>query len=382
MIRTKDPALFRQSLLELLEAHPPREEQFLAQFERLRDEGHAVYSQTLSILTHLSFSEAEARRHWGRILSHRAWLKTELQRDPGLRVAILDYFVNVTQVLKNPKVIELKVYEATERSAVSDGLTGLFNHAYLLQALRREAQRSRRHGTPVSLLLFDLDDFKRLNDTRGHPEGDRVLVRTAALVRETLREMDLAARYGGEEFAVILPDTSRTGAYVVADRIRRLIEERFKRGRKTLKVTISGGVATLPDDAASAEELIERADQGLYRSKADGKNRITLAAGERRRHLRVPLGHKVTLDAAARRIAARVRNVSESGLLLSLGQPVPVGSDVRFVVHPQRGKALGMHGEVVRVQASDPEHHRYEVGLQLHGDRAQALALMGRSATA
>jgi diguanylate cyclase (GGDEF)-like protein len=378
-----DPVGFRQSLLQLLESDSPHEGRFLAEVEALKQEGQPVFSHILFLLTHLSFSEHEARKHWDAIVQQRARLNYELGRDPGLRVALLDYFVNHNQALKNPKVIELSIYERTERSAISDGLTGLYNHAYFLQSLRRELNRSRRHEHPITLLLFDLDNFKKLNDTRGHLEGDRVLVKTGAIVAETLREMDVAARYGGEEFAVILPETPRTGGHVVAERIRRLVEERFRRSRKSPAVTLSGGVATHPDDAASVEELIEKADQGLYRSKADGKNRITLASGERRGHLRVPVSHKVTLGALmARKIAARTKNVSESGTLLSLKRPLPIGGAYDLVFQPLHGRALDMRGEVVRVEPLDPKQAVYDVGLRFQGDPSRALFLMGRAAQA
>jgi diguanylate cyclase (GGDEF)-like protein len=275
-MKRHDPAHLRQSLQRFLEAHPPQERRFLARFEKLDAAGQPVYSQLLHVLTHLSFAEGEARKHWARVVAHRARLSQALGRDPGLRVAILDYFVNVNQALENPKVIELAIYERTERSAASDGLTGLFNHAYFTEALGRELQRARRHAFSLALVLFDLDDFKHVNDTRGHLAGDRVLARTAAVLKQTVREMDVAARYGGEEFALILPDTERNGCYVVAERIRRLVERRFRRSRKTPGVTLSGGVASFPQDARSAEELIQRADERLYRSKATGKNRITL----------------------------------------------------------------------------------------------------------
>src|SRR5262249_61010289 len=126
-----------------------------------RTAGQPTHALTLSIPPHLSFSETEAERHWRRIRRHRDVLKKDLHRDPGLRVAILDYFVNVSHELKNPKVIELAIYERTERSAVTDGLTGLYNHQFFLQALRQELLRSKRHGLPAALLLLDLAHFKR-----------------------------------------------------------------------------------------------------------------------------------------------------------------------------------------------------------------------------
>ena len=162
---------------------------------------------------------------------------------------------------------------------MTDGLTGLYNHAFFLQALRQEVLRSKRHGLRAALLLLDLDNFKTVNDERGHVEGDRVLMRAAAVVREGVREIDVAARYGGEEFAVLLPDTSRLGAFVVAERIRRRIEERFARGRSV--VTVSGGIAVFPDDASTPADLIVQADAGLYGAKAAGQEPHPAPAGRK-----------------------------------------------------------------------------------------------------
>src|SRR5262249_34354512 len=251
------------------------------------------------------------------------------------------------------------------RSAVTDGLTGVYNHAFFVSALRRETQRSRRHGLKLSLAMLDLDDFKRLNDTRGHLEGDRVLVKTAEVVARNLREVDLAARWGGEGSALVLPDTPRMGAFVVADRIRRCVQDHFRRKKGGLSVTLSAGVATFPDDAQDLEQLIKRADEGLYRSKADGKNRVTLVGGERRRHPRITVSHRVTLNADGRGAAALAKNLSEGGLLVSLHEPVPVGSPLDLTVRPRGGVPVGLRGEVVRIEARGVEGHElYDLGLR------------------
>jgi len=370
-----DPIAFRQSLLELLETDPPHEEKLLARFEAESAFG-PLYSSILYILTHLTFTEAEARRHWKKIRSHRDKLKGGLGRDVGLRVAILDYFVNLNRELKNPKIIEIAIYERTERSAISDGLTGLYNHAFFLQALRRELNRCRRHNLEMSLVMFDLDDFKKLNDTRGHLEGDKVLMKAAALVKETLREVDVAARYGGEEFAVILPDTSKEGARIVAERIRTHVADHFKRRRGGPRVTASGGVASYPEDAESMEDIIKRADEGLYRSKAAGKNRITLAQPERRRFERLAADQVVELKGEALEAAARARNVSRGGLLVSLDREVPVGSGVRLTIRPAVGEALAVRGEVVRVEKG--EEQGYEVAVRLESRSFEPMVLMRR----
>jgi diguanylate cyclase (GGDEF)-like protein len=339
---------FRQSLLEFLEAGPGHEEALLEEFERKKSQGDPLYSSLLYLLTHLNFTERQAGRHWKKILTHRDTLRAAIGRDPGLRVAILDYFVNVSHELRNPKVIELQSYERTERSAVTDGLTGLYNHSFFLQALRQEVLRSKRHGLRAALLLLDLDNFKQVNDERGHVEGDRVLMRAAAVVREGVREIDVAARYGGEEFAVLLPDTSRLGAFVVAERIRRRIEERFARGRSI--VTISGGIAVFPDDAGTPADLIVQADAGLYGAKAAGKNRILLPQGERRRFRRQMSPQGVTVATRAGRAPARVKNVSEGGLLVSLREAVPLGSAVSLTIDRIGSTPVGLRGQVVRVE--------------------------------
>jgi diguanylate cyclase (GGDEF)-like protein len=291
----------------------------------------------------------------------------------GLRVALLDYFVNVNRELRNPKVIEIAIYERTERSALTDGLTGLYNHAYFLQALRREVQRARRHRSRISVVLLDLDDFKKVNDSRGHVEGDKVLMKAASLVRGCVREIDVASRYGGEEFAVVLTETDRVGAHLVAERIRRRIDEHFRRGRASPPVTISGGIATWPDDAAGADELLRRADEGLYRAKAAGKNCIALAAGERRRHPRLPARYPMTLSGPVQATAARSKNVSEGGLLVNLKEPVPLGSKVTLVIRSPQGPVVGFRGEVVRVEAV---RGGYDLGVRFMASRSKgALAL-------
>jgi diguanylate cyclase (GGDEF)-like protein len=372
-----DPVSFRQSLLELLEANPPHEEALLAELDRRGEEGQPLYSSILYILTHLTFSETEARKHFARVVAHRDLLRMELRRDLGLRVALLDYFVNVNRELKNPKVIEISIYERTERSAVTDGLTGLYNHAYFVQGLRREVQRSKRHQHTVSLAMFDLDNFKKLNDTYGHVGGDKILMKAAALIKESLREIDLAARYGGEEFAVILPDTTRNGAFVVADRIRAKIEEHFRKKRGGPSVTVSGGVASYPDDALGIEDLVKRADEGLYRSKAEGKNRITLAQGERRRHLRVPVARPATLSpASGPKASAKTKNVSEGGLLVSLKQEVPVGSAVSLVIRPKNAPAVAVRGEVARVEKIPGRPPHYDVGVRLDQETPKNLLVL------
>jgi diguanylate cyclase (GGDEF)-like protein len=166
-----------------------------------------------------------------------------------------------------------------EALSVTDDLTQLYNSRYLSQVLRRETKRASRSGRPLSLLFIDLDGFKSINDTHGHLYGSRALVEAAGLIRISARETDVVARFGGDEFALILPDTGSEGAAAVGERIRdRVNEHAFLHGDGLdIHLTVSVGVATLPDVAASTEGLIQAADEAMYHVKEHGKNGIYIA---------------------------------------------------------------------------------------------------------
>ena len=174
------------------------------------------------------------------------------------------------------------LHETVERQAVTDELTGLFNRRRFQEAMTTEVERSKRFGQPVGLVLLDLDDFKTVNDTYGHQQGDLVLREVARVLRETSREIDEPARYGGEELAVVLPGTDLEGAYNLAERVRAGIEALslpLLDGDGTVRVTASFGVAALPGSADDMRGLVAAADEALYRAKRAGKNRTVRAEG-------------------------------------------------------------------------------------------------------
>tara|TARA_R110002126_G_scaffold16527_15_gene66015 strand:+ start:4269 stop:5237 length:969 start_codon:yes stop_codon:yes gene_type:complete len=155
-----------------------------------------------------------------------------------------------------------------------DGLTGVLNRNYWQQQLEVEVQRAERYQHPLSLLFFDLDKFKRLNDEYGHQAGDLVLIEVAKLIGSLLRETDLFGRYGGEEFAIILPDTPLDGAIEVARRIcRRVADSPIEYQLQLLKTSVSVGVSQF-SAASSAEDLIQQADLALYQAKRNGRNQV------------------------------------------------------------------------------------------------------------
>jgi len=158
-----------------------------------------------------------------------------------------------------------------------DGLTELYNHRYFHQILLTEIEREKRYRRPLSLMIIDVDNFKDCNDSYGHLVGDVVLKQIGALIKKSTRGCDFVARYGGEEFSVILPETSKQEAAVVAERIRSSIEEfSFSScvGKHMGRLTVTIGLASLPEDAQDKTGLIEMADKGMYRGKESGKNRV------------------------------------------------------------------------------------------------------------
>jgi diguanylate cyclase (GGDEF)-like protein len=162
-----------------------------------------------------------------------------------------------------------------EQNSITDFVTGIYNRRYFHEQLQLELDRARRIGYGVSLLIFDIDHFKRVNDTYGHPVGDRVLQMTAARIKEELRAVDILARYGGEEFAVILPGTPASSLAGVGERLRQIIAMRpFMVDDQPIEITVSAGGATFPDDASDAQGLVDEADRRLYAAKEAGRNRI------------------------------------------------------------------------------------------------------------
>ncbi|HMC81842.1 MAG TPA: GGDEF domain-containing protein, partial [Candidatus Polarisedimenticolia bacterium] len=230
MITQQEVDRVKGDLLTLLDEDTHNEERILQRLSQIRSEkGIHVHSALLLILTHLMLDEEEARAHWNAILKHRIDLITRLGRDVGLRVAAFDYFININRKLTNPRIIELAVFEEAERSSAQDPLTGLYNQRYFRSTLQKEMRRSRRYELDLALLYLDLDDFRQVNERHGDLVGDILLKEVAILIKNKIRDIDVAARHGGEEFLVLLPETERMGAYLVAERIRREIERHFLR---------------------------------------------------------------------------------------------------------------------------------------------------------
>lgn len=170
---------------------------------------------------------------------------------------------------------KIALFREIKALSMRDGLTGLYNHAFVVKALEEEIERSKRYNSQLSILLVDIDDFKKINDTYGHLAGDHVLGKVAQILKQGLRTIDTVSRYGGEEFLAILPETDGARALTVGERLRRdVAKEDFSFGGDTINLTISGGVADF-SLGADVNRMIKQADDNLYKAKREGKNRVS-----------------------------------------------------------------------------------------------------------
>ena len=169
----------------------------------------------------------------------------------------------------------IRLYQDQERLSITDSLTELYTRRYILERLEEELRRSQQRKIHLTLLMVDVDYFKNINDQHGHLVGDQILREIAGIVRQNIREIDIAGRFGGEEFAVVLPDTDEQGAQYAAERIRQAVEKsHIKAYDVIVSVTVSVGAATYPEDDQDADQLIENADGALYRAKSLGRNKV------------------------------------------------------------------------------------------------------------
>lgn len=283
----------RRRLLALMADGATGADQLLAELQSLRRrEGVPACSSALRLLVALDLNEPEAERLLGALLRHRDQLRAALGRDPGLSVAAMDLFANITPRLAQPAIIEQAASAGLPRLDRCDPITRLPNRREGLRVLERELRRTRRYGRGLSLLSLDIDGLRRVNSRLGHAQGDTVIRRIAEILRVAVRDTDTLFRAGGDEFALVLPGTDRHAAYTVAERLRHEVGRRFDISFPAGSVAaprLSGGVATAPDDAAEAGELLDRTAAALRLAKAAGGHRTVAFHAEKRRHPRFPV---------------------------------------------------------------------------------------------
>lgn len=381
----------REQLLRVLAEDAHNTQRLLGRLDALTEEtGIGAHAALLMILTRLPFDDAEARSHWEAILARRDAMAASLGRDVGVRVAALDYFLNVNRRLVQPALIDIEMLEAAEDARQSDPLTGLAGDRSFRATVQREVRRAKRNRKNLALILFDLDGFRAVNRSAGELVADRLLKEASMLLHNKVRDVDLAARPGEDELALVLPETDRNGALLVAERFRRAVEEHFGRrevGGRALELTVSAGVACYPEDAAAPESLVEHAAVALYQAKALGKNQVHVYRPERRRFVRFdldPQRFEVEVLAPKELGRARPRNLSRSGILFTSPEILDVGERIEIrVIEVAGARPARLRGQVVRLEelpaadaaengSIEAEGERYEIGVAFDADSGAA----------
>ena len=251
--------------------------------------GDIVYVEALRQLTGKTIAANKSKRYWLEALALRDGIEKSTQYRFSIRAALLDLLLNRSSEFKNLVFIESKNLDSIRHCSVTDGLTGLYNQTYFKTLLGQNIPMRRRVDDSASaLILMDLDHFKLYNDCCGHVAGDEALRTVATIIREQIREHDVAARYGGDEFAVYLPKVTKNVAFAVANRIRQAIETTEFSGQELLngkRLTTSSGISFFSEQTNNVAQLIDLADKELYNAKRR-RNSISPSNYERRRDRR------------------------------------------------------------------------------------------------
>jgi diguanylate cyclase (GGDEF)-like protein len=357
----------RASLIQKLSAYSQNEDEFISHVVNLAGtQGEKIYPVLLNIFTQLDFQEGEARSIWQGMVQHRQQMMDSMARQVNLTTAICDYMLTVRRELIHPKVVELNLFEETSHYCKCDSLTGLYNRSYFEEVLKSEASRCKRYQTEFSLVYFDLDHFKKINDTLGHQAGDMVLKSVAKLIQSEKRTEDVAVRYGGEAIILVLPGTPKNNALILAERIRRKIERmNLSYEGEQIEVMVTGGIATFPLDTDIETELVECADRALYRAKNQGRNQVVLFSEDKRHNYRMDLigpikVQELGMKTSQQPVLGRIKDLSLSGVLFESQKPLNMGSRIQVEMPlSSRDKPLVMVGRVTR---SQPSGTSYDVG--------------------
>jgi diguanylate cyclase (GGDEF)-like protein len=288
-----------------------------------------VYSALLRVFTSMEIPEEEASVVWAEIVEYKRQLTAILNRDVGFRVAMLDYFININKKLINPKLIEIRLFAETEKLVLIDELTKLYNRRHFQSSLQREFKQALRYKQPLSLLIIDIDNFKKINDTYGHPKGDEILVQVAMTINANTRMEDTACRIGGEEFAIILPHTDEASAMIAA---QKLLEGCRKIEYDGKFVTVSGGIVSFPDKADSVNKLYDFADRALYNAKYSGKDKIVPYSADKRGSLRFAANLELSCLQPDKSFKTISKNLSITGIAFETEEQIELNDllDVRL----------------------------------------------------
>jgi diguanylate cyclase (GGDEF)-like protein len=235
------------------------------------------YRDIIFALIQIRLPEDEAKRDWKEILKHKYILSEKLGRNVGIHVASLDYYTNVKKQIAFPKIVDAREYLDTASRALVDELTKAYNRRFFDEEFKRFFLQARGSGKPFSLIMLDLDHFKKYNDINGHIQGDIALIETVRILHAVCSQDSAVCRYGGEEFAMLLPADTPETVVTTAENIRQAIYDYRFVNEQALpggRLSASLGVTTYHHDIQSPLQMVEEADTALYRAKNEGRNRV------------------------------------------------------------------------------------------------------------
>ena len=321
---------------------------------------------------HRLFGGDALRDHASRLEDARNSLKSKLGFDPGLFTALAFYLTHESKLIQDPVIISKKELERLQDNALCDDLTQLGNRRLFNLALSKEFERARRAQDGFSLIMLDVDYFKRYNDSYGHMAGDNALSGIGYILRNNSRKSDYAVRYGGEEFALLLPGTNLDNSLLLAERLRKNVE---RHAFEHASLTVSLGVSTFRNNDLHCFEVVDRADKALYRSKELSRNTICVSDRDNRRHprfaLRIPVQITKVRNGSQSDLGESV-NISRGGMLINSNLPLQDESTVRTDLFSPRGTHhVELCGKVVKSKW-DEHYKRSSVALQFIDDDAPA----------
>lgn len=355
------------------------DDHFIAKLsELITSDGDGMVCQAIfEIYADVEFSPARAEHCWERLLTHRSEMMQALGRPINLVAVMCDYLALHNDVIFDPKLVEMAAYENIILQSTHDDLTGLYNRQYFIDAVAQNIALAKRNQNDLSILFIDVDDFKDVNDLYGHDLGDQALRQISKVISEVIRKSDIAARYGGEEFIVLLPLTASIEALVLAERIRERVEAcQLEVDGKVLNITISGGIASYPVNAQSAEALITLADSALYYAKGAGKNNISLFKEDNRRFVRIDLRKTVQVkELGFSQLDAFLgvgKDICVGGILFENTRPLALGAKIQISVPIGNEGPVLLIGTVVRVEVLASQ--RYDIGVVIAFKEMEKLA--------
>ncbi len=353
----------RDQILNCLNNYSYDDDNLVEELEKIIGEhGEYTCSVIFELLTQLKLEPQTANYLWYKVLDNRREMMECLGRNVGLRTSVCDYLCTVHKSFKNPMILEMHVFENYLQTYMYDYLTGLYSRRFLEVILDRELARCKRHETELSLMFFDIDNFKYTNDSYGHATGDECLSKVASIIKNSIRKEDTAVRYGGEEIVLILPLISKLQAINIAERIRKQIFNTiFMAREKKFSISVSIGLVTYPMDGSSYEELIDKADLALLQAKSSGKNKTLMYSREKRRYKRVSLDAEVQVNPVGFQektvvYCAHAKNISLGGMLFEIATFFNIGTKLELkLLLSNLGTELeitGVRAEVVRNQTN------------------------------